>query len=245
MIRFSILFVLLFSLSTSLITSCSSSSSGGEEPTMPTDDGPVAIPDPSAATLVFPEDNTECNQGEILSDIQSTVTFRWNESENTDEYQVNIINLISSLNIRVNVSENEAPVTIDRGTPYEWFVVSRANGTNETASSARFRFYNEGPGIENYAPFPAQAINPQRGATLAASTSLIDLEWQSSDVDNDISEYEVFFGTDADPPSLGTFSENSFTNLPVTSGTVYNWKVVTFDSFGNSSTSEIFQFRVN
>ncbi|WP_343487866.1 hypothetical protein [Allomuricauda sp. d1] len=225
----------------------SSCGGGGDVPSEmpPDDDEPVSVPDPSAATLIFPEDNTECNEGEIIDDATSTVIFRWNESQNTDDYQINVVNLNTDIvERRVSVIENEAPLVINRGTPYEWFVVSRADGTNTTATSSRFRFYNEGPGIENYAPFPAKAINPSRGSTLEASTTLISLEWEASDVDGDIVEFEGFFGTDSNPPSIGRIQNTSFTNLSVASGNTYYWQIITYDSENNSSTSEVFQFRV-
>jgi len=79
---------LLFYLSALLILSCGGGDdSGGGTPTIPP---PAAIPDPSATSLIFPENNTECNEGVVVNDTQSTVTFRWENSQNTDSYEVNI-----------------------------------------------------------------------------------------------------------------------------------------------------------
>ena len=44
--------------------------------------------------------------------------------------------------------------------------------------------------------------------------------------------------------SGGTATTNSI-NVEVESGTVYYWKVISVDSAGNESNSQIFQFRVN
>jgi hypothetical protein len=227
-------------------------SSGGDDdpPPPPTgggdDDDPLVIPDPSAATLVFPEDDTECNEGEAISDTESTVTFQWNESQDTDSYSVTVTNLNTNQSFNTVSNTNEAAITILRGTPYEWFVTSRANGTNATAQSPSWRFYNEGPGVENYAPFPAEAVNPLRGATLPASTTTVTLEWAASDVDNDIVEYEVFFGTSdtADIPSVGTTAATSF-DVDVQAGGIYVWMIETIDNQGNASSSEEFLFRVD
>ena len=54
---------------------------------------PVPVPAPLAATLIFPDNNTECNEGEVVNDTQSRVTFQWNASQNTDSYEVNLKNL--------------------------------------------------------------------------------------------------------------------------------------------------------
>nr|WP_299344178.1 hypothetical protein [Allomuricauda sp.] len=228
------------------VLGCSSSSSNGDDNPPTDDDGPItSVSPPTAASLVFPEDNTECNEGEIINETTSTVTFRWTASENTDTYTVSLTNLNTNETSTTSATTNEAPINLERGAPYEWFVISRANGSSETATSLAFRFYNEGPGVENYPPFPAEAVNPKRGENLNAATTNVRLEWSTSDIDGDVEAYEVFFGTDsASIPSLGTTNENSFSDILVTSGGTYFWYVISTDDQANSSTSEIFQFRV-
>lgn len=217
---------------------------GGDDSGDPSPD-PDPIPVPGAAQLVFPEDDTECNTGTVINDNLSDVTFEWNASQNTDSYEVNVINLNTNNSSRTNSTTVEAIIRIERGVPYEWFVVSKANGTNETTESERWRFYNEGPGVENYAPFPAEAINPERGANLNGVTN-VTLEWSVSDIDDDIVSHEVFFGTDSGSlNSLGTTANTSIENVTVASGNVYYWQVVTIDEQENSSISDTFQFRIN
>lgn len=230
---FSLFWVLAFA------TSCGGDGDGGGNP----DPEPTPVPVPSAATLVFPADNSECNEGEILSETQSRVLFQWNASQNTDSYQVNLTNLNTNTTALTNSTTNEAEINLLRGVPYEWFVISRANGTNETASSPVWRFYNAGPGITNYAPFPAEALNPGRGATLS-STATVTLEWSGNDIDDDIESYNLYFGS-ANPPALleSGITETSF-EVSVTSGQTYYWQVETVDSAGNQTLSELFNFRV-
>ena len=219
---------------------------GSSDDPGPTTPDPDPIPTPSAAALVFPEDNSECNEGEILNDTQSRVVFQWSSSENTDSYEVNLKDLSTNNFFRTVSNTNSVAITLKRGNPYEWFVVSRAEGTNETATSATWRFYNAGPGIANYAPFPAVAISPPRGASINSSGT-VTLEWEGSDIDNDLVEYEVYFGTDAAADTLlGTVSENTVdASVSTGQGIVYYWRILSRDSAGNSSFSEIFEFRVN
>lgn len=232
--------VFIIVLFISFLTACSSSSSGGGDDTPPP---PPPVASPSVATLIFPEDDTECNTGTVVNDTQSNVTFEWNASENTDSYEINVINLNTGNSFRSNVTTNEATILISRGTPYEWFVISKATGTTDTATSSSWRFYNEGPGVENYAPFPAEAVNPTRGANISP-TATITLEWNASDVDDDITSYEVLFGTDIEPSvSLGTVTDSSIADVPISASTTYYWRVITLDSQGNTSTSEIFEFK--
>lgn len=240
---------LIFFATLLVLTGCSSS--GGDDspnppPTGGTDDEPE-VPDPAAATLVFPEDNTECNTGVVdpNNEAVSTVTFEWNAAQNANRYTVTVTNLNTGSSTFSNAETNSADITIDRSTPYSWFVTSRADGTTATADSDTFRFYNEGPGIENYAPFPAEAVSPFRGENLGATTA-VTLEWSGGDIDNDITGYEVFFGTDATSlTSIASVAETSIADVGVTASTIYFWQVITTDSVGNTSTSELFQFRVN
>jgi len=212
------------------------------------DDAPAPQPvveDPKATTLIFPGNNTECNEGVVIDELKSRVTFQWNASEDTDSYILNIRNISTNQSSMSPVNAQEAEITIDRGTPYEWFVTSKATGTNVTADSPKFKFYNQGPGIENYAPFPAEAVNPTRGADVTNSGGNVTLEWKASDIDDDIEEYEVFFGTNESPTeSLGTTTEVTI-NATVAAGTIYYWLVVTVDSQGNTSQSEVFEFTVS
>ncbi len=135
-------------------------------------------------------------------------------------------------------------ITLLRGTPYEWFVVSRANGTNETATSPTWKFYNEGPGSVRITPhfLPKRLVRHEVPRLLLRGS--ITLEWSGSDVDNDLSDFEVFFGTDPSAlASIGTTTESTL-DTSIDTGTVYYWRVISQDSQGNTSQSEIFEFRV-
>lgn len=231
-------FVIIFTIL--IISSCGG---GGDEPSP----NPIApVPSPTAATLIFPENNTECNTGEIISLQRSNVTFTWNESENTSSYEINLKNLNDNSILKQVSNSNEATVALIRGAPYEWFVVSKAAGTTETATSIIWKFYNEGPGISNYAPFPAEAISPTRGANLTVGSGELTLQWSASDIDNDITSYEVFLDTNENPTTpIGTTSETTLSAVSVMQGTTYRWKIITNDAANNNSSSEIFEFRVN
>ncbi|MEP2278982.1 hypothetical protein [Maribacter sp.] len=225
-----------------LLVSCG----GGSDNETPADPIAPVVLDPDAASLVFPEDNTECNEGVINAndETKSTVTFEWSASENTDSYEVKIKNLDTGSITTATSTTNQKDVSINRGTPYEWYVISKANGTSSTATSETWAFYNQGLGIENYAPFPAVAINPQRGSTITNANTTITLEWSTSDVDDDIVSYEVLFDTtEAPTTSLGSTIE-SYLDVTISQGITYYWKVITTDSFENTSSSELFEFRV-
>jgi hypothetical protein len=227
-------------LLTFLTISCGS---GGGSDVPPTTE-PPAIAAPKATTLIFPANNTECNEGTALTGnvSQTQVTFRWMLSEDTDSYEVNLKNLLHNNTSKFNSNTNELAINIDKGAPFEWFVISK-NTSSITASSSKFRFYNQGDGVQNYAPFPAEVVSPARGSTIANNSTIL-LKWLGGDIDNDILNYTVIFDN-INPPlaTIGT-TTNTEISANILSGQVYYWQVVTKDTNQNSSQSEVFEFKV-
>ena len=209
------------------------------------DDGPDLdeMGDPGSVSLVFPDNNSECTEGATVNDMQSAITFQWQASENADSYEVNVKNLDNGETQKTESLTNESTITLSSNTPYEWFVITKSDNSETAPESATWKFYNAGEGVVNYAPFPAEAFYPQRGGTISANTS-VALEWKGDDVDNDITEFEVFFGTEATAStSMGVSSENTMI-VNIASGKSYYWQVKTVDGTGNTSISEIFDFKV-
>lgn len=214
-------------------------SSGGNDP----NSGPTVVDPPGVANLIFPNQNSECTEGTNITNSESDVTFDWEDATNANSYELYLKNLNTQNTSSYNSSVSELTLTILRGTPYSWYVVSRNTGT-QTSQSTTWKFYNVGDAISSYAPFPAEIVSPEMGSSLSSSTNSIILEWKGSDIDNDIESYEVLYGTASTPTnSIGTTSE---TNLSVntSSGNTYYWRIITYDSQNNNSESEIFQFRI-
>ena len=227
--------------------------SGGEPGETPTPQPQVKTP--TAASLVSPENNTECNQGNIISTDLSSVLFQWNPSENTNTYTLKVTNLNTNTVQEQSSSNTSLSMALKRGTPFSWKVVSKSNSTTQTAESGTFRFFNAGAPVENHTPFPAEAVSPSRGATLTGVTS-ITIEWESSDIDNDLAAHtvqllgssEVLDQVDFDNETTVTYqttTTQSINEVAVEAGKIYYWQVKSQDEVGNSATSEIFEFRVN
>ena len=227
--------------------------SGGEPGETPTTEPQVKIP--TAASLVSPANNTECNQGNIISADLSSVLFQWNPSENTNTYTLKVTNLNTNTVQEQSTSNTSQSIALTRGTPFRWTVVSKSSSTTQTAESSAFTFFNAGAPVENHTPFPAEAVSPSRGASLTGVTS-VTLEWESSDIDNDLSAHtvqilgssealdQVDFENEA-AQTYQTTSEQSVSEVNVEAGKIYYWQVKSQDEVGNSATSEVFEFRVN
>ena len=201
-------------------------------------------PNPSATSLIFPDNNQECNQGiDVSGTNQSTVTFRWTASTKTDSYDVRLKNL-NTQNITTQTTlTNELSINIEKGTPFSWYVVSKNTKVIETAESETWKFYNAGDPIASYAPFPADLVSPAMGSTLIGITTPT-LSWLGSDIDNDIVSYDIYFDTSNPPTSLEGNTASTSINVSVAAVNTYYWRVITKDSQGNNSQSEIFQFKV-
>jgi len=205
----------------------------------------LIINNPTEALLVFPYENSECNEGTNITATESTVLFEWRAAENTDEYELILFDLSAENQSSHMAIENKIPIVLQRGTPYAWYVISRSEKSDSTATSEIWKFYNAGEGIEYYAPFPAEIISPLMAETITSVSGAITLEWNGSDVDNDIVGYDLYFGT-TNPPDLfeSKLQENVITDVPVESDSIYYWSVITKDARGNSSDSGLFQFKV-
>ena len=218
-----------------IAASCSSDESGEE--------GINPVDPPTAATLIFPENNTECNEGVIISDTETDVLFQWQDATNASSYILKVKNLNDGTSRNISTNSNEFLLRILRSTPYSWSVTSLASGTTETTESAVWKFYNSGLPQESHPPFPAEAISPQSGASV--NDGEVSLQWEATDIDNDIVSYTVYLDS-VNPPVVEVGSTSNTTiNSTVTSGLVYYWKVVTTDQIGNTSDSQIFEFGVN
>ena len=225
-----------------LLFNCSSGGDDGGSTVTP----PPPTPDPpTAATLTFPDDNEECTTGTDVNANQSSVTFTWQVSQNTDSYDLVLKNLATSTSLTHSSSTNQIEITLLKGTPYSWYVISKSNSVTQSAQSATWKFYNAGDPIQSFAPFPADLVVPLMGANLTG-VSTVTLEWSGSDIDNDIVSYDIFIDTVSPPTTqLGTSQSQTTIEATVTAGNAYYWRVITTDSEGNNSESEIFEFRVD
>ena len=204
-------------------------------------------PAPKAATLVFPAQNAVCVSGTVISASQSSIQFQWDNGVNADSYVVVTKNLLTGDTLATSTGSNSANITLSRNTPYSWYVVSRSNQSSSTANSDTWKFYNSGAGITTYAPFPADNLNPATGQKITVPTSgEITLTWQATSVDNDIVDYDVYFGTAASPPLYKSHvTAQDLSNVVINSGATYYWKIVTRDSNNNTSTSDVVEFTTN
>lgn len=205
---------------------------------------------PQPPQLVFPENNSECFEGTVsTSDPNiSEIVFRWEPAANANSYTISIKNLNNGRSaVSQSTSSTSLSIGLERGVPFSWSVMAIGGESTSPAESETWKFFNAGDGIEAHVPFPADLVYPRSGASIGLNGgNTLELRWEGADVDNDISGYEVFLGTQ-DPPATQVGSAGSAQSLRVSglvAGTTYYWRVVTNDRAGNTSTSEVSQFLI-
>ncbi len=208
------------------------------------DDGPP--PSPEGALLVFPERDSECTTGVSISETLSQVTFEWQPANNTDRYTLTVINLTTNSPQAISTTNTSASLSIEKGAPFSWSVLSSNLVSDDTATSESWLFYNAGSQT-TYAPFPAQIQSPAAGSTVQAnSEGQVELSWIGADVEDDIVSFDVFF-SEANPPETlltSTVPGTTQATANVASGATYFWRIVTTDAEGNASDSGVFDFKV-
>ncbi|WP_242082405.1 right-handed parallel beta-helix repeat-containing protein [Aestuariivivens sediminis] len=205
---------------------------------------PTYTSTPGQATLSLPLNNQECEIGEVIDDL-ATVTFNWNASEATENYNLTITNLVTlDVTLNVGLKTNATVVRLIRGYPYSWKVTSRNSG-GTTTDSEMWKFYLAGDGESNNVPFPATLLSPLSGEIVAPVDGKVTLEWEGSDSDGDAITFTVFAdtvdGNQTPPAEWQNITEQSVEIL-VEPNTVYFWHIETSDG-SNTSISQTYTFK--
>ncbi|MDA7810265.1 hypothetical protein N8978_02300 [Flavobacteriaceae bacterium] len=208
--------------------------------------GPVVNP-PGKSTLTAPANSETCETGTSVSATQSEVTFTWSASSDTNTYDLKITNLNTSVVInRTALTSTSTKVTLDKGVPYSWNITSKSTASTTTTASDTWKFYLLGPGIVNYAPFPADLKTPASGSTVTRDgDGKVTFTWDGSDPDGDSLNYTLYVdATDGKqtPPTAQTDLTVKTLAVALDAATTYYWRVKTSDGT-NSSYSIVYSFK--
>jgi hypothetical protein len=208
---------------------------------------PLALT-PKNPVLAKPLNAVTCLEGTSLSETISSVDFQWSADENSESYELTIVNLNTNLIVTIlpGIETNTIREPLTKGIPYAWTVKAKSSKTEETGESDLWTFFLASDGIVNYAPFPAALLTPKSGETLRFSGTASTFSWTGSDPDSDsVLTYTLYL--DRIDGMQNPSEERS--NLTAQSVDVllepnanYFWRVKTSDGF-NSSYSSIYRFK--
>ena len=210
------------------------------------DDGPK---NPVSAQLIFPNNGENCNTGTSINSTQTAVEFSWNAAANVTNYFLEITNIETNKKIkRAGIVQTSAVINLDKGYAYSWFVTSTSEEfPTERPVSDTWRFYLQGDGETNSAPFTAQLITPDPGKSIQLTDGKFNLVWSGEDPDGDSMTYTLYVDTVdglQTPPENQINLSASNLNVQLNPNTIYYWSVFTEDTKGNNSHSQVQTFRV-
>ena len=205
------------------------------------------IPVPGNATLVFPINNEICEEGTIISQNESEIYFRWNESLDTNFYEliINELNTNSEVLRIKDLNNTSKKVKLTRGIPYSWKVIS-VSDSEFFGSSNLWKFYLSKEGNQNYPPFPAIIKSPYSGQKVSLnSENKLTLSWEGNDPDSETLIYTIYLdkvdGKQTPTSALTNLSVQTV-DVELEAATTYYWKVKTSDET-NSSFTTVYSFK--
>jgi hypothetical protein len=203
-------------------------------------------PLPGKAALLLPRNNEICADGIIVSASRSKILFKWDASENTDGYVLNIKNLENGQTSTHSTQLTQLEIELDRNLAYSWFVTSKNTSILKEINSDTWKFYNPAPAQTSFSPFPAELVAPKYAEVIPTSTEKVSLRWTCTDADGDIVSYDVYLGLTATPVLYKAgHKETSLPDLILDRNKSYFWKIVAIDSKGNKSNSDVYTFKLN
>ena len=228
--------ILLFGSLILLVNSCTP-----EEPVVPIN--------PSAPTLISPANDETCLDGTSINDSQSNVDFRWSSAANALSYELVVTNLLTQSSQTYPATSNQTTVALTKAEPYNWSVKSIGEVGSIPSQSTQWKFYLAGDAVVNFAPFPSELISPQSGANVTPDiNNLIKLQWNASDVDDDLAQFEVYLDKNDATTIIKTIAyqtEEESIEIDVENGSTYYWKIIAIDTNQNQSSSGVYTFRTN
>ena len=202
---------------------------------------------PGDAILISPVKNQSCEEGIDISDDLSEITFEWNTSENTEFYDLIIIDAETGSEVAFynNLQATTKKVDLAKDKSYTWKVISKNSQTTDTGMSESWNFFLVGNPQSNYAPFPADIISPAPSSSVNLDNGVFILEWSGADPDGDELRYTVYLdkvdGEQEPGENLRDLAEMTV-EVQLEENETYYWRIKSSDG-KNSSYSQIHYFK--
>jgi uncharacterized protein (TIGR02145 family) len=133
------------------------------------------------------------------------------------------------------------------GAPYAW---QRNLFSFESAAHREYEYKSLGLSVRcvwdeevtpNQPPVTPSNPSPETGSINQTITPT--LSWDCSDPEGDPLTYDVYFGTDENPPlAVSAISEQTYTPAMLEYSKTYYWKIIANDDHGNSTEGEVWSF---
>jgi hypothetical protein len=187
--------------------------------------------DLQAVTLLLPENNSQCLGARTSSNLIA-VEFDWEEREGVNSFLLEYEDVVTGTQFTELTEVSSTILDLEPGTLYRW-KVTVTDGFGNSKTSEEFTFYTEGLSEANHVPFP-----PNLGINNNGDNT-VTLSWQSTDLDNDIDYYNVFFSLNDPPEELISATDQTSATTAIEPNNLYYFKVIAYDKNGNFSSNSI------
>lgn len=224
-----------------ILLGCSKSSVDEKEPqiTLPEPEPqPVVNEAPSIPLHVYPDNDLVC--------LESEINFAWESSSDPENDPVSYVLEISQqddfsdISAEAATAELSKTISLEKGKTYYWRVMAQDDNGNQSDFSSVFVFYTEPDPVVNHVPSMPELVKPVLNSVL--EETLVQLSWSATDQDGDALEYDLYFGTDPEPPILNNSIVNPEFEINVTPGNTYYWKIVVKDGKGGIAIGPVWSF---
>jgi len=173
------------------------------------------------------------------TDISIAPTLSWEASDpdgDTLTYNLYLSTESSPELYQEGIETNSIEVgPLENGITYYWRVEA-LDGKGGVSSSPVWSFKTG-----NYPPTQPSNPTPNDGATDVSLT--LTLSWEVSDPDGDTLIFDIYLGTDSNPPLLESdLSTNTYSPDKLESATTYYWKIIAKDGKGGETEGPVWSF---
>lgn len=194
---------------------------------------------PTIPKLVYPQNNLLC--------IDNTLEFEWNHSTDPDnnsisyELEIAYDRSFNEMVETVNQVENIVEIDLDKGKEYNWRVRAKDSKGGYSSYSEIWNFFTEADGILNHLPYSPSQEFPEEGSKIDGN--VVKLQWNSTDLDNDVLTYDVYFGEN-NPPELkvSDYASKELT-VELEKDKIYFWRVIVKDNKDGVTLGQIWSFK--
>lgn len=219
------------------------SKSGNDDPVLPpsspTPPEETKNTAPGIPILGYPEDSQLC--------VEDPIGFQWSSVTDPDgdpiSYKIEIATdeTFATLLETATTTQNSVSLSLEAGLQFNWRVRAFDTNGNESPFSDSWQFITETPGVQNHLPFSPELVSPDLYTLVSGPT--VVLEWNTSDVDGDILEYEIFFGTSNPPNQVEAGILEKSLEVVIQPGNTYYWQIIARDSKGGVAIGQTWNFK--
>ncbi|WP_081210213.1 fibronectin type III domain-containing protein [Salegentibacter sediminis] len=225
--------IIIFFFSLILLTSCSGDSDGTDEIISQNEA-------PSSPSLSLPENDLYCSTNDL--------NFKWSSSTDPEGDEVSYLfelaedSDFTEMYFETEISNLTINIEVPKGKNFYWRVRAKDDKNNYSTYSSTRSFYTEAEQTSNSLPSVPQLVTPDNNSVIAELE--VELQWESTDEDEDILRYDLYFGTNSSPVLIEeNLEENYYSIINLSPGTTYYWRIKVKDGNSGVTIGQFWSFK--